>query len=265
MILDKWLCLNPSEYSISKSDGDLFLRIVRQIVLNSRDEQCNIVDIYSRIEDRHKEQTQFLQNHINKLCDIIENQNSQITEICEKFGIDKSAFTTNMPLISEEQHDMNSDNKIFINKLSIPLTIKDARRITDTFVKGLICPFIQRNDADGYAYVLPSDVLPIAITRGVKFEYFEKDSQCLNEMHKRSIFHTRYIKSIVNSLSSVQSSNGGSSCENNNNKPTLFVPLGLWSDGCDTGSAFKANRNLVKSTTMHFVNPQIKEEHVFPI
>ena len=65
-----------------------------------------------------------------------------------------------MPLTSEEQHDMNSDNKTFINKLSIPLTIKDARRITDTFVKGLICPFIQRNDADGYAYVLPSDVLP---------------------------------------------------------------------------------------------------------
>ena len=65
--------------------------------------------------------------------------------------------------------------------------------------------------------------------------------------------------------SSVQSSNDGSSCENNNNKPTLFVPLGLLSDGCDTGSASKANRNLVKLTTLHFVNPQIKEEHVFPI
>ena len=148
LILDKWLSLNPSEYSISKLDGDLFLRIVRQIVLNSRDEQCNIVDIYSRIEDRHKEQTQFLQNHINELCDIIENQNSQINELCEKFGIEKSTFTTNMPVRSEEQHIMKSDNKIFINKLSIPLTINDARRITDTFVKGLICPFVQRNDDD---------------------------------------------------------------------------------------------------------------------
>lgn len=98
MILGKCLCLNPSKYSISKSDGDLFLRIVRQIVLNSRDEQCNIVDIYSRIEDHHKEENKFLHNHVNKLCDIIENQNSQITEICEKFGIDKCTFTTNMPL-----------------------------------------------------------------------------------------------------------------------------------------------------------------------
>ena len=265
LILDKWLSLNPSEYSISKLDGDLFLCIVRQIVLNSRDEQCNIVDIYSRIEDRHKEQTQFLQNRINELCDIIENQNSQINELCEKFGIEKSTFTTNMPVRSEEQHIMKSDNKIFINKLSIPLTINDARRITDTFVKGLICPFVQRNDDDGYAYVLPSDVLPIAITRGVTFEYLEKNSNCLNEMHKRSIFHTRYINSIVNNLSSVESNNNGSNCENDNNKPTLFVPLGLWSDGCDTGSASKANRNLVKLTTLHFVNPEIKEEHVFPI
>ena len=64
-------------------------------------------------------------------------------------------------------------------------------------------------------------------------------------MHKRLIFHTRYIKSIVNNLSSVESINNGSNCENDNNKPTLFVPLGLWSDGCDTGSASKANRNLV--------------------
>ena len=47
--------------------------------------------------------------------------------------------------------------------------------------------------------------------------------------------------------------------------PTLCVPHGLWSDGCDTGSASKANRNLVKLTTLHFVNPQINEENVFPV
>ena len=41
--------------------------------------------------------------------------------------------------------------------------MKDARRITKTFVTGLVCPFDQNYDVDGDAYVLPSDILPIAI------------------------------------------------------------------------------------------------------
>ena len=52
LILDKWLSLSSDEYSISSDDCDLFLCIVRQIILSSRDEQGELTDIYSRIEKK---------------------------------------------------------------------------------------------------------------------------------------------------------------------------------------------------------------------
>ena len=52
---------------------------------------------------------------------------------------------------------------------------------------------------------------------------------------------------------------------NNVQYDTLNVAIGLWSDGCDAGGASKANRSLVKLTTIHVTNPLFDESHVFPI
>lgn len=122
-----------------------------------------------------------------------------------------------------------------------------------------ICPPVHKSNHDGYSYVLPSEVLPIAISSGLLFEHIDKDSVYFNMVNQRSIFQANYIKEIVESFISDTSSTQDSDLT------TLMVPLGLWSDGCDAGSASKANRNLVKLTTLHFVNPQIKEEHVFAV
>ena len=118
---------------------------------------------------------------------------------------------------------------------------------------------------DGYAYVLPSEVLPIAIANGITFENYEVGNDNHNAFNGRSIFHARYIKAIVNRFNNIRMNFTNNSDDGEEHPPTLYVPLGLWSDGCDTGSASKANRNLVKLTTLHFVNPQINEEHVFPV
>ena len=265
LILEKWLGLNPEQYSISKTDSDLFLRIVRQILLNSRGEQSKIVDIYSRIENRNNEETTSLRDHVKKLCHIIENQKLQIKSLCDTFGIENCDICSDTTIASAQHNVRESDNRIIINKLSLPLTAKDTRRITNSFVTGLACPIVQSHNVDGYAYVLPSDVLPIAITTGVKFEYYKKNGNGSNDFHERSIFHTRYIKNIIDRFTENEQNLDENNDDETTYTPKIFVPLGLWSDGCDTGSASKANRNLVKLTTLHFVNPQIKEEHVFPI
>ena len=254
--------LNTDEYSISKGDSDLFLQIVRQILLNSRDEQCKIVDIYSRIERRNNTENEILRNKITELHEIVERQNLKIKELCETFGVDKTGFSSDIPSILQTDIYSDFDQSIPLNKLSIPLTLKDARRITRSFVTGLVIPQVHRHIVDGYAYVLPSEVLPIAMASGIKFECFKSGRNCSNVFEERSIFHTRYIKRIVDEFSNedINSSN-----DNEDDEPILCVPLGLWSDGCDAGSASKANRNLVKLTTLHFVNPQIDEEHVFPV
>ena len=91
LILEKWLSLNSEEYTISKKDSDLFLRIVRQILLNSRDEQSKIVDIYSRIEKRNNEENEKLRNEITELRAIVQKQRETIYQICETFEIVFSA------------------------------------------------------------------------------------------------------------------------------------------------------------------------------
>ena len=156
-------------------------------------------------------------------------------------------------------------NSIEIKKLPIPLTLKDSRKITRSFVTGLACPPVRKHFVDGYSYVLPSEVLPIAISRGMKFEHFNTDNDYSNAFECRSIFHAKYIKEIVNTFTNTRMNRNHDSDDEDEDMPTLCVPLGLWSDGCDTGSASKANRNLVKLTTLHFVNPQINEENVFPV
>ena len=254
LILDKWLSLSSDEYSISSDDCDLFLRIVRQIILSSRDEQGELTDIYSRIENRNAMETNHLYNHISQLTQIIDTQQSLINDMCNQFGINSDDCLHPIPTL-----ERNANHESKFKKLKIPSSLKDARLVSEKFLPGMICPQVHKSNKDGYSYVLPSEVLPLAIASGLLFEHIDKDSDYFETVNKRSIFQANYIKEIMDNFidDAVNTENS--------NITTLMVPLGLWSDGCDAGSASKANRNLVKLTTLHFVNPHIKEEHVFPI
>ena len=264
LILDKWLSLNSNEYSISKEDCDLFLRIVRQILLNSRDEQMKIVDIYSRIEKRNLDEILSLRKHIDQLTETINRQKEVIASFCDQFEINELNSVTDITSITPVDNLFEVGKSLCVNKLTLPSTLKDARIITDRFLSGLICPSICKNSEVGYAYVLPSDILPIAIASGLQFEHMHKDPDDINIVNQRSIFQASYVKRIVKEIKK-KLDNESSITTTTEPESTLLVPLGLWSDGCDAGSASKANRNLVKLTTLHFVNPNIKEEHVFPI
>ena len=157
------------------------------------------MEIYSRIEKHSHTELSFLNNHVNALCEIIQQQNDRIKELCDTFSIDHSGFICDVPSMNSGNNANDCDNEIMlINKLAIPFTAKDARRIARYFVTGLVCPLVNKHHMDGYAYVLPSDILPIAIATGVTFEHIDINRNFLNQIHQRLIFNTRYVKDMVN-------------------------------------------------------------------
>lgn len=137
LILEKWLSLSSKEYCISSEDCDLFLRIVRQIILNSRDEQGKITDIYSRIEKRNIRETNKLYNHISKLTEIIESQKSFIQSLCNEFGISSCESLHSIPTLPPSENVSNDKDIYEIKKLRIPSSLKDARSITKKLLPGL--------------------------------------------------------------------------------------------------------------------------------
>ena len=120
LILEKCLYLNTDKYLISKQDLDLFLRIVRQILLNSQDEQSKLVDVYTQIEKRNNEENDKLRNEITKLRDIVEKQKEKVNEICAASGVDNSESTSDNTLSTSEADKITSlDKRTVIKKLSL--------------------------------------------------------------------------------------------------------------------------------------------------
>ena len=256
------------DYKITKSDTDLFLRIIRQLIMNSRDEQGKIVDIYRRIEDRSEDIIQHLQQRIFHL-------ESTIEKYDETFNlIDKSYLRERMiePVQLSEENlatDVTSSNKFSNHLLPLPHTIQDARYLMEkdsSFVSGLLCPEIQINESDGYAFILPSRLLPMFVSSGLEFEHIT-DNTDISSLDLRSKYRSPDIYSILSKLQCTDIENEESStgydeldtCEVYN------IGLGYWSDGCDVGGASKANRSLVKLVTIHVIHPTLTENHVFPV
>ena len=112
MILDKWLSLSSDEYSISSDDCDLFLCIVRQIILSSRDEQGELTDIYSRIEKRNEMETNHLYNHISQLTGIIDSQQNLNNDLCNQFGINSDDCLHPIPTLELSENQECGDKVI---------------------------------------------------------------------------------------------------------------------------------------------------------
>ena len=67
LIRKTWLNSSDQNLHIKKSDCNLFLCIIRQLLLHSRDERSQIVDIYKHIEERLDDHINNLNNRIQEL------------------------------------------------------------------------------------------------------------------------------------------------------------------------------------------------------
>ena len=257
------------DYKITISDTDLFLRIIRQLLMNSRDEQGNIVDIYRRIEKRQEDLIQQLRKRIFHLESTIEKYEDTFKLI------DKEYLRETMiePIVTTEQNsETDFDDMKPINLLPLPHTIQDSRYLMEkdsSFVSGLLSPPIHVNQSDGYAYILPSRLLPLFVSSGLEFEHVTDETD-LSTLDVRSKYHSPDILSTLLKFQSTncenanQDNNGLNEPENKDNN-VYYIGLGLWSDGCDVGGASKAMRSLVKLITIHVIHPSLTENHVFPV
>ena len=254
LIKKTWLNSSNPNLRVKKSDCNLFLRIIRQLILHSRDERGRIVDIYQRIEERSDHEINNLNIRIKELEKIISVQNQQIQSFK---SLESQTNQTSTSCINNDMITHSKDSSYLV-KLPLPLTSKDTRKLIESpksFVNGLLTPTIKVNPTDGYAYILPSNVLPIAISSGIDFEHVTRNTS-FDTLHPRSKYQSPDISMTLSTLKN------SAVC---NTDDIYYVALGLWSDGCDAGGASKANRSLVKLVTIHLVHPHLKDEHVFPV
>lgn len=268
LIKKTWLKGSSSiKYKISKSDTDLFLRIVRNLIMNSREEQGKIVDIYRRIEDRSEDAIQQLNQRILYL-------ETKIEKYEATFNLIDSSYLHEIMIepirLNDDKIDTdgNNDNSLNCHFLPLPHTIQDARKLMETnssFVGGLLTPPINVNPSDGYAYILPSRLLPIFVSSGLQFEHLTENTDILS-LDIRSRYRSPDIYSTMIQLELEDlDPDGNSSYDDLDTEDVYHIGLGYWSDGCDVGGASKANRSLVKLVTIHVIHPTLTENHVFPV
>ena len=255
------------KYKISKSDTDLFLRIVRNLIMNSREEQGKIVDIYRRIEKRSEEAIQQLNQRITYL-------EAKIDKYEETFHLINSSYLHETIIEPIRLNDANmdtdgiNDSSLNFHLLPLPHTIQDARKLMETdtsFVSGLLTPPINVNPSDGYAYILPSRLLPIFVSSGLQFEHVTENTDILS-LDLRSRYRSPDIYSTLIQLQLDDLDRDGNSSNDHLDTENVYhIGLGYWSDGCDVGGASKANRSLVKLVTIHVIHPTLTENHVFPV
>ena len=138
----------------------------------------------------------------------------------------------------------------------MPSSTSEAQSILETkngFLNNLIVPTVNRMTDDGYCYVLPSVAMECAIATGLSIEFVTMGNHDNNDStNHRSIFRSKIMHERVNELSGVH-------------QDDYIVPFGIWSDGYDAGKMSKANRSLVKLTTVHVSHPSNSKCHVFPV
>ena len=81
LIRERWIQCEVKNVVISKSDCDLFLRIVYQLLINSRNEAADNVDIYRRIEERNNLQLSLANKRISLLEKELASKNEELNKL----------------------------------------------------------------------------------------------------------------------------------------------------------------------------------------
>ena len=263
------------EASLRWEDCDLFLKIVHEMILNSRDKNIRLMGIVQKIQLREQNYAISQMNEITTLKSKIETlsqRQKEVDLIIAQYGRMNSSFKTwydqtvlnNNVLSSDVNENLGSDNIGFLQELKfvpvkLPSTEKESRDIVDNkygFVQNLLIPAVHQHDEDGCSYVFPSEAMELAICMGLKLEDVgHEELVTFNNLDTRSIFRSDAI------YDKIEVDHPDSDSE----PPCRYVIFGLWSDGCDVGSQCKANRSQVKLTTVHIPHPEVTMDHVFPV
>ena len=152
MIKKYW---NKNMYNdISDIDVNLFLRICQKFMKSSRTESEELIEILNLNEQRTNQQIAQYKHHIKLLEDTIIQQN-------EKLNQTNTCINNQFDIPNFYEH----------NYIKLPSEIKHIKQIKDydtSFTKKFIVPPVH-NFNSGFAYVLPSIVIPMSIANGLEF------------------------------------------------------------------------------------------------
>ena len=252
--------MKTSQCDLPRNDVKLFLRLVRLMMLCSRDDLVDLSFVVdSLMKSKEKERCRLnakvarLKSQLQSAVDAIRSlevvvECNEITNCDVDF---KELYQTLDTQSSISVSSIQLDDSIV--DVPMPRSVQMMRQILESkagFVSSCVIPQIHLH-ASGCAYVLPSDVLKMAICLGVPLEHVIGKNYDVNVLHHRSIYR---CSSIRNRIASSDIPDSG-----------LSVALGYWSDGCICGTDSKGGRSSAKTITIHIPHPKMSIRHVFPV
>ena len=252
--------LQGSGSRVSKEDITLLLRIVKLLLTSSRGERVGITDIFERIVMKIKlqgkemeKQNKVLRSEMVQLRDQLKIAKNEVRELQRLLSSDIVMVEHSGDDVSSSPPQLN-ERETYVS-LAIPTTANEARRLLEgpnCFVKHLPIPTVE--SIQGYAMTLPSNALQLGVCLGLDLEEVHCiDAHTIAKLLPRSIYQSPNIQKLITAF------------EGGNDLDVYHVPVGLWSDGCDTGGTSKSNRSGMKITSIHIFNDTMTPRHVFPI
>ena len=251
--------LKTSFCQISLRDCIIFLRLMKTYNFGSRNSNIWMTKTIAMIEGRS--QSELKEAH-TRIVDL----ELGISQILQVIGIQQQALldcgfgimVSKINEIGGKVLDNLTSSEICsipIVKVKLPSSDKEIRSATEgknSFLHNLMKPTIHTLNC-GYSYVLPSECLRFSFAFGEEVEMYRYSEIGTTTIPQRSIFRSPEVKHKIQELNSRYDE----SC--------YYVPVGLWSDGCDVGGLSKANRSMIKLTTMHIHSKCGPKHIVFPI
>ena len=229
--------LNPRQVLV-------FIKVLRYIVKNSRDEALSFVEM---IADIQYEQNIKNHHYINRL----KEKDKEIDALRRKL----MSIPCGIPLeISPMEISIEKDN--LGEDIIFPRNLRDIQsllRNKSSILNDLpIPPLI---DVDKECIVLPSMIVPTVIAIGADIELITKDYNH-NLLHPRSPYKSPFVIDMI--------SNYTTEGNNTMNDELYFVGIGFWSDGADI-SGSKQQRSRIRVYTVHILSYPNHKRNVFPV
>ena len=248
--------LKNLECELHSSDVTMFLRHIRYILQQSRDDNNKLCFILSSYEKRNSQKYNSAYEQLE-----IEREKNAVTQhtiaslksILEIHGIEYNIPQMDLGIDSNHvQISGNNDNPCFI-RLKLPSCSTEIRQLLElkhSLLENILIPPITFHKG-GMSWVKPSEALKQAICLGVPFEVVSGPNYSTVGLHERSIYRSSIISKLIS--------------ESDIGDDVITVVFGFWSDGCYCGTESKGRRNQAKISTIHIDHHQVTERHVFPI
>ena len=282
MVLKNVFCPNFPEYIIKENwlhnhhctvvqkDVLLFYKVLKRLVLQSRDQNSEFVDVLDlfqqkseRIENDMSNKIVHMKNEIDRLQKVQNNLVKLITTNAHKNDLMLNQVLTTLNGDKTDSLCVDQQDSLvnkYVNSSSvhvsipIPRNMKEARSLIEgkkSLLSYLIVPSVNYMKLDCQAYCQPSECLKLAINSGIPLEEYTSYNHSKDIISDRSIFHSQRIRELVTN--------------NQKTEESMKVVIGLWSDGCEAGGMTKGIRSSVKLTTIHLCHESMNENYVFPV